>query len=58
MCGSCDRFIAGATIRLSPTVTGPIRTPHRFPNTGSVKIVNPSIFSNTVLCPSQAACSP
>jgi hypothetical protein len=41
-----------------PTVIGPIPIPTRSLKTGSVMIVNPSIFRRTVLWPSQAACSP
>jgi hypothetical protein len=58
MCGNCARLTAGATSRRKPTVTGPIRIPQRDPKIGSVKIVNPSIFNSTVLCPSHAACNP
>jgi len=58
MCGNCARPTAGATNLRRPTVTGPILIPQREPRIGSVRMVNPSIFSSTVLCPNHAACNP
>jgi len=57
MCGNCARLTAGHQPAQAHRHR-PIRTPQRAPRMGSVRIVNPSIFSSTVLCPSQAACSP
>ena len=56
--GSSSTNAAGSISRLMPTVRGPRFNPMRLLNTGSVKIVKPSNFSNTVLWPSQAACRP
>ena len=47
-----------STSRLMPRVRGPRLRPMRVLNTGSVKMLNPSILSRTVLCPSHAACKP
>ena len=53
--GNSEMASAGATKRLTPTVRSPRFSPARVLKTGSVRIVTPSIFSSTVLWPSQAA---
>src|SRR4051812_1161415 len=41
-----------------PSVNGPILIPMLVLNTGSVRIVKPSMLSSSVLWPIQAACNP
>ncbi len=58
ICGRSLSEAAGSIRRLIPTVNGPRFKPMRGLKTGSVRIVKPSSFSSTLLCPSQAACRP
>lgn len=58
MAGSSEIWAATSVSRLIPIVTGPKFKPIRWLNTGSVRMVNPSTFNSTVLCPSHAAWMP
>ena len=52
--GRSDTVTAGSTSRFMPTTKGPIPTPIRLLNTGSVRIAKQSTRIRTVLCPIQA----